>query len=243
MFYLHLVVAGKAVIHANIELRYFSRHRLIDLILVVMEMKPQQTLVEYGRIRADFLYIWSRYPMGNSLFDQLKKSGLVDKGKAQKAKRDQYKNKQQKNKKGSSGQTDEAKLLAEKAHAEKVERDRKLNQERKEAAEKKAVAAQIKQLIETNRVENRDGELIYNFTDGSVVKRLYVSEQVRKQVAAGRLAIARLGEGYELVPLPVAEKIMQRDDQCIILCEQTSEPEPDEDDPYADYHIPDDLMW
>lgn len=181
--------------------------------------------------------------MGNSMFDQLQKSGLVDKGKAQKAKREQYKNKKQKNKKGSAGQTDEAKLLAQKAHAEKVERDRKLNQERKEAEEKKAVAAQIRQLIETNRIENENGELIYNFTDGSLVKRLYVTEKVQKQLAAGRLSIAKLGEGYELVPLPVAEKIMQRDLECIILCEQTSEPEPDEDDPYADYKIPDDLMW
>ena len=181
--------------------------------------------------------------MANSLFDQLKKSGLVDKNKAQQVKHSQYKNNKQKSKKGAAAELDDAKLLAQKAHAEKVERDRQLNQQRKEEAERRAIAAQIKQLIETNRIEDRDGEIVYNFTDANVVKRIHVSEQVHKHLSSGRLAIAKLGERYELVPAPVAEKIKQRDEQCIITSEHSAEPELDEDDPYADYKIPDDLMW
>ena len=181
--------------------------------------------------------------MGNSLFDQLKKSGLVDKSKAQKVKHSQYKNKKQKNKKGAAAEVNEAKLQAQKAQAEKVERDRQLNQQRKDEADRKAIAAQIKQLIETNRIEERDGDVVYNFADANVVKRIYVSELIHKHLTTGRLAIAKLGEGYELVPMPVAKKIKQRDEQSIIMCEQTNEPEPDDDDPYADYKIPDDLMW
>ncbi len=181
--------------------------------------------------------------MGNSLLEQLKKSGLVDNKKAQQVKHSQYKSQKQKAKKGSAQKEDEAKRLAQKAHAEKVERDRRLNQQKKEEAERKAVAAQIKQLIEANRVEERDGDVAYNFTDGTVVRKLHVSEQVRKHLMSGRLAIAKLGERYELVPMPVAEKIKQRDPQSIILPDQGGEPEPDGDDPYADYKIPDDLMW
>jgi uncharacterized protein len=181
--------------------------------------------------------------MGNSLIDQLKKTGLVDKKKANKVKQDQYKNKKQKSKKGAAGQLDEAKLLAQKAQAEKVERDRQINLQNKEAAERKAIAAQIIQLIETNRVEDRDGEIAYNFTDGSVVKRLFVSDAIYKHLMSGKLAIAKLGERYELVPMPVAEKIEQRDANCIIKIENTSETEEDGDDPYADYKIPDDLIW
>lgn len=181
--------------------------------------------------------------MGNSLFDQLKKSGLVDKKKAQQVKNSQYKSKKQKTKKGANPQVDEATLLAQKVQAEKVERDRQLNQHRKEEAEQKAIAAQIKQLIETNRVQDRDGDIAYNFTDANVVKRIHVSEQVHKSLTNGRLAIAKLGVDYEVVPMPVAEKIKLRDQQCIISSKQTTEPEPDEDDPYADYKIPDDLMW
>lgn len=181
--------------------------------------------------------------MGNSLFDQLKKSGLIDEKKAQKAKHSQYKSNKQRNKNGPAVQEGDAKSLAHKAHTEKVERDRQLNQQRKEEVERKAIAAQIKQLIETNRVEDRDGDVAYNFTDMNMVRRIHVSAQVHKHLTSGRLAIARLGEHYELVPLPVAEKIKQRDEQCIIKCDRAAEPAPDEDDPYAAYKIPDDLMW
>ena len=183
--------------------------------------------------------------MGNSLFDQLKKTGLVDKTRAQKVKRDQYKNKKQKAKKGSAEQIDEVKLLAEKTQAEKVERDRQINQKIKDDAERKAIAAQIIQLIETNRVEDRDGEIIYNFTDANLVKRIFVSEHCHKYLMSGNLCIAKLGEGYELVPKAVAEKIKQRDPRCIISNEHNieSDPEQNADDPYADYKIPDDLIW
>ncbi len=181
--------------------------------------------------------------MGNSLFEQLRQTGLVDEKKAKKVKQGQYKNKKQKARKGSPLPLDEAKLLAQKSHAEKVERDRLLNQQKKAASERKTVAAQIKQLIETNRIKEHDGECVYHFTDANVVKRLYVSEQVHKHLTSGRLAIAKLCDAYELVPVPVAEKIKQRDSQCIIVSDSGTEPVQDEDDPYAAYKIPDGLMW
>jgi uncharacterized protein YaiL (DUF2058 family) len=181
--------------------------------------------------------------MGNSLLEQMKKIGLVDKNKVQQVKHKQYKSQKQKTKRGSPEKLGEATLLAQQAHAEKVERDRRLNQQKQEEIERKAIAAQVRQLIETNRVRERDGEIVYNFTDANVVKRLYVSEQVHKHLMSGRLAIARLGEAYELVPMPVAEKIKQRDAQCILQPDHGTEPEQDGDDPYADYKIPDDLMW
>ncbi len=181
--------------------------------------------------------------MANSLFEQLKKTGLVDEKKARKVKQGQYKNKKQKGKKGAPAPLGEATLLARQALAEKAERDRQLNQQRKEAAERKAIAAQIRQLILINRIEHGDGDVAYHFTDATLVKRLHVSPQVHAQLAAGRLAIARLDDGYALVPLAVAEKIRQRDEQCIILCGQRGDSETREDDPYADYKIPDDLMW
>ncbi len=181
--------------------------------------------------------------MGNSLLDQLKKSGLVDKNKVRQVKHGQYKGQKQKTKGSADDKVDEARLLAQKVHTEKVERDRRLNQLKREEAERKAIAAQIKQLIETNRVGGRDGEIAYNFTDANVIKKLYVTDRIHKHLTSGRLAIAKLGDSYELVPMPVAEKIKQRDPQCIILSDHGAEPEADGDDPYADYKIPDDLMW
>ena len=181
--------------------------------------------------------------MTNSLIDQLKKTGLVDKSKAQKVKHGQYKSKKQKTKKGEPAQLDEAKILAQKAQASKVERDRQINQQQQEEAESKAIAAQIIQMIETSRIEDRDGEIVYNFTDANVVKRINVSEEIYKHLMSGRLSIVKLGEGYELVPRPVAEKIKQRDAGCVIDIEHDVELEESKDDPYADYKIPDDLIW
>ena len=181
--------------------------------------------------------------MGNSLFEQLKKTGLVDDKKAKKIKHSQYKSKKQQGKKGAPPETDETALRVQQLQAEKAERDRQLNQLKKQEAERKAIAAQIRQLIETNRVEEGDGDIVFNFTDDNVVKRIYVSEQVHKNLVAGRLAIAKLSEAYALVPAAVADKIKQRDAQCIIQSEPSAESEPGEDDPYADYKIPDDLMW
>ncbi len=46
------------------------------------------------------------------------------------------------------------------------------------------------------------------------------------------------------MPAGVAEKIRQRDESVILLLNTRSAAEQvEEDDPYADFQIPDDLMW
>jgi uncharacterized protein YaiL (DUF2058 family) len=180
--------------------------------------------------------------MGNSLFDQLKKTGLIDKKKAKQATKDKHL--QVKKQKGKQAPpVAESALRAQQAQAEKAARDRELNRQRKKAAEQKAVAAQIKQLVQMNRIEAGDGEIGFNFVDGSKVQRLYVTDNLQDQLALGRLAIVKLEESYHLVPAGVAEKIKQRDPSYILLCNVTPSTESDADDPYADYQVPDDLMW
>ncbi len=181
--------------------------------------------------------------MGNSLLDQLKKSGLVDDKQVKKAKKAKHDvNKQQRQSKTKT--PDQDKLQAQKAQAEKVARDRELNRQQKEAADRKAIAAQIKQLIEMNRIEERDGEIAYNFSDGKKVQRIYVTEKLQQQLGSGWLAIVKLGEGYELVPAAVADKIRIRDETSVVVCNAAQRSDDkEEDNPYADYHVPDDLMW
>lgn len=181
--------------------------------------------------------------MGNSLFDQLKKVGLVDENKAKQAKTEKYKDRKQQTK-GKTDQVDELKRAAQKAQEAEAERNRELNRKRQEEAERKAIAAQIKQIIESSRVAERDGEIAYHFTHGSKVKHIYVSEQIHKQLTAGDLAIATLNGRYEVVPKVTAEKIIQRDPRRIVARVEASKSEAsDENDPYAAYKIPDDLMW
>ena len=180
----------------------------------------------------------------SSLQDQLLKAGLVDAKKAKQVKKDKRKSQKQQHK-SKEVAVDETKAAAAQARAEKAEKDRKLNEERKLEAERKAIAAQIKQLIEVNRQaksERGQEESAYNFTDGKQIKKIFVSAPVQEQLSKGRLAIVKLGEGYELVPAAVADKIRQRDEACVVS-QQAASQDVDEDDPYADYEIPDDLMW
>ena len=176
-----------------------------------------------------------------SLQDQLLKAGLIDDKKANKIKKNKHKQTKQKQK-NKIETTDEAKLAAQQTQAGKAQRDRQLNQQRKAEAERKAIAAQVRQLVEMNRQPRDEGDITYSFTDGTLVKRIPVSEIQLKQLSNGRLCIIKLDGQYELIPTLVAEKIQLRDESTQILSNQSTET-PDEDDPYADFQVPDGLMW
>lgn len=178
-----------------------------------------------------------------SLQDQLLKSGLVTTAQAKTAKSDKRKQTQQQ-RKNNVTVVDEAKELVQKAQAEKAERDRELNQLKKQQEEQKQLLAQVKQLIELNKQPKDPDGLEYHFNVNNKVKTLYVSETMREQIIRGRLAIVKLGESYEVVSSDVAKKISLRDAASVIVNNEPGSGAVDnKDDPYADYQIPDDLMW
>jgi len=177
-----------------------------------------------------------------SLQEQLLKSGLVSSAQAKSVKSDKRKQTQQQRKNGVAV-VDEAKELAQKAQAEKIERDRELNQLRQQQEEQKQLAAQVKQIIELNRLPKDAEGLAYHFTDDKKVKRLYVSEAMRDQIAEGRLAIVKLGQQYEVVSAETAKKIQQRDAAFVIVFNESNKTTDVVDDAYAEYQVPDDLMW
>lgn len=179
-----------------------------------------------------------------SLQDQLLKAGLIDTKKAKQANKEKRKETNVA-RRSAEPVVDEIKQSAEQARLEKAERDRELNRQREEALQQKAIAAQIKQLIENHR-QPKDagkGDVEYNFTDGKLIKKIRVSSLVQEQIVRGVLAVVKLGEGYELVPRIVADKIAQRDEKAVIVANTKVQNQTDEDDPYKDYVIPDDLMW
>ncbi len=178
-----------------------------------------------------------------SLQDQLLKSGLVSSAQAKSAKSDKRKQTQQQ-RKNKVTVVDETKELVQKAQAEKAERDRELNQLIKQQEEQKQLAAQIKQLIELNKQPKDPDGLAYHFNDNNKIKTLYVSEAMREQIIRGRLAIVKLGESYEVVSSEIAKKISLRDAASVIVHNETCVSATDtNDDPYADYQVPDDLIW
>jgi uncharacterized protein YaiL (DUF2058 family) len=175
-----------------------------------------------------------------SLQDQLLNAGVIDKKKAKQIQKD--KRKQAKQTPKGSEQIDSSKHRAQQALAERSQHDRDINQQRQKEVDKKAIFAQIIQLIKLNKVDRKKGDIAYQFSDGKKIKKLYVTSILQNQLVRGQIVIVKLAESYELVPTAVAEKIKQRDDSVIVLWNSKDTTQLD-DDPYADYQIPDDLMW
>lgn len=175
-----------------------------------------------------------------TLQEQLLKAGLVSSKKMDKVQRTAKK---------SRVQAREAREAVEENKKAQLERDKQLSEQQKQAALSKEYKAQVKQLIEMNRVDISKGDIGFNFTDGNLIKKIFVDKITQAQLISGRLAIARLvvessGESqYAIIPASVADKIAQRDANSIVLNSALSQEEQDEEDPYADFKVPDDLMW
>jgi uncharacterized protein YaiL (DUF2058 family) len=182
--------------------------------------------------------------MAGSLQDQLLKAGLTNKKKAKQAERQKKQTAKQVRK--GEDVVDEAKAAAEASRVAKLNKDKELNLEQSEKAKTKAISAQIKQLIESHALDLSGFELDYNFTDGKKVKKIYVNDLIKHQLSRGMLAISKLGITYFVIPAVIADKIRERNEQYIVAQVDVSELDKQaapEEDPYADYQIPDDLMW
>jgi hypothetical protein len=174
----------------------------------------------------------------NQLQAQLLKAGLVKTDQIRKAaqqKRDVARR---------SPAPDPAAEQLRQAQQRKADSDRTHNRQQQEQRERKAQAAQIRQLIESQRLDRSGGEAAYQFVEAGKIRKIYLHEAQRVQVVKGTLAVVRLGRNFELVPPATARKIAERDAAVVLVL--NTEPGPDAgpaSDPYADFPVPDDLMW
>jgi uncharacterized protein YaiL (DUF2058 family) len=176
-----------------------------------------------------------------SLQDQFLKAGLVDKNKVKLVNQDKSKQKKVERRTGEVT-VDEARIAALDMQRKNAERARELNAQRDAAAAQKAIVAQIAQMVKQNKQSKGNGDIAYNFTHDNKIDRIYVSAAVQSHLMAGRLVIVRLNGATELVPKVIADKIAERDASIVVRVKKSGN-EVDEDDPYAAFQIPDDLMW
>ncbi len=178
--------------------------------------------------------------MANSLQQQLMKAGLADKKAARRAKQQK---REDANRARREGGDEDAAERARRQRQEQAERDRQLEVQRQAEREEREKQAQLRQLIEAHRLPREQGEVGFRFVQERKVKTIYVTAAQQAQLANGRLALVAQGEGYELVPAEVVDKIRERDEGVVLVCNTPSAKKQDEDDPYAGYEVPDDLMW
>lgn len=176
--------------------------------------------------------------MGKSLADQLMGAGLVDSKKAKKLQREKRKEKKQ----APAQQDSQARQQAQRAA--QAEKDRELNRQRREAEAAREKAAQVQQLLDTHRVP-ADGEVRFQFADprNGRIKQLYVSRKTQDRLASGQLVICAEKNGYCIVPADTGQRVEERQPDAIVFRVDPAQQQADEDDPYKDFPIPDDLDW
>jgi Uncharacterized protein conserved in bacteria len=181
--------------------------------------------------------------MAGSLQDQLLNAGLANKKQAKQAK--DLKRKQSKQKRSGQAGADEARQrreAVEAARLEKIERDRELNRQRQQEQAQRAAQAEVRQLIESHRLPlPHDAELRYHFVHGTIIRHLYLEQKQIDQLARGQLRIAVLDHRYHLIPAEIAARIEAR--MPGVVLPRPADDTLDADDPYADYVVPDDLIW
>ena len=180
--------------------------------------------------------------MSMSLRDQLLKAGLINKKQANEAERQQQRQERQSPPKHRHAIAAERAPVPQGAQGAKAARDQALNRQQHEKSEKKARLAQIKQLIEQNRLPTIEGEESYNFVDGSKIRRIAVNASIRDRLSRGEIAIVRHAGRYDLVPAAIATRISERDEHAVITSDLGKE-SAHSDEAYPGFSVPDDLIW
>lgn len=178
--------------------------------------------------------------MAKSLQEQLKQAGLASQKQMVKARK--AKNTKEKMQRKGVDVVDEAAELVKQRDAEKLERDKALNDEKNQLAQQKAIQAQIQQIVQLNTIEER-GDSEYRFEQKGLIKTLMLNDEHRKAIVRGALAVVGQNDDLFIVPSAAAQKIAERDASWVIVMNQRDEQDSIDDDEYAGYDVPDDLMW
>lgn len=173
-----------------------------------------------------------------SLREQLLAAGL---GTKKQAKQAEHQERQHRHKDKGAIEA-EKRRAAQQAQAAKAARDQELNRQRQIAAERKERAAQIKQLIEQHRLPKLETDDYFNFIHRQKVRRISVDEGLRARILSGDVVLVRCEGKYDMVSADIAAKIRERDERAIVTLPK-DEQKPDDNDPYKDFVVPDDLKW
>ena len=187
----------------------------------------------------------------NALQAQLLKAGLVKKSQVSQVANQQAKARTDKHDPKAAAiaaEAEKARIEAEKARLEKVERDRQIAAERNAQRRAAELRAQARQIISDKKLVAK-GEAEYRFEHAGAIRTLLMSEALRKQVIDGAVVVVVDGQGYSLLPRPAALQVRERDADAIALDNagrdyvEPSTGNAEDDAYYAQFQVPDDLMW
>lgn len=179
----------------------------------------------------------------SSLQDQLMKSGLINKQKAKQAQTEKRRKAKQKKKKGKVEISDVQISINEQKEQQK-QQDLDSNKKTQEELDLRAAHGKLIQMIAQHCEKNYQGEIDYHFTYDNKVKRIAVNDNTQQGLTNGSLAICVLNEEFYLINKEAATKLSEIDASVLVsLHEKVTISASEEQDPYAEFAIPDDLMW
>lgn len=183
---------------------------------------------------------------GLSLREQLLQAGLVSEKQVKQAeqsqKRQNFTDRKQVSKKDRDFREQQRQIELQKQAEIKAAKDAALNKKREEKAQAKARWAEIRQLVEQNRIAKPESDDYFNFVINGKVGRVAVDGPLRERIVRGEIAIIRCDGHYELVPHAIGERIREREPRAVVDTAAKPEAAP-VDDAYKDFVVPDDLIW
>jgi uncharacterized protein YaiL (DUF2058 family) len=185
--------------------------------------------------------------MSLSLREQLLQAGLVGSKQVKQAdqqKKQQVRQQQKQQPRPQPPAPNAQHLAQQQAQAAKIARDKELNRQRQEQRERQAKLAEIRQIVDQNRIPRIESDDYFNFVHKNKVHRIAVDPALRERITTGQVVIVRYGKFYAPVLPDIAERVRERDaDSVVDLNAQLTSEAPAEDDPYKDFVVPDDLKW
>jgi len=182
--------------------------------------------------------------MGDSLRDQLLKSGIVKQvreeqrtassGKGRKPQAD-GRAKQQRHK--GSDEIDLARAYAMRAQTEATERKRAEQDAAERARIKRERRAQVQKLLAGKALNKADAEQARHFEYGGKIRRIYVDAAQLAALNAGELGVVQQAGRYFLVTRELVEEIAGIEPEAVALRVEPGSTGVDDDG------VPDDLVW
>jgi len=111
----------------------------------------------------------------------------------------------------------------------------------------KALRTEIKQLLKANKLNDKAGEIPYNYVIAGQVKRFYINDKQQTELKAGKLVIVNWNTISYLISTE-AEIELRKIHPTIEVASVENQPAEsietkDLADPYSDFEVPDDLTW
>ncbi|MNV38012.1 hypothetical protein D3C71_1295480 [compost metagenome] len=113
----------------------------------------------------------------------------------------------------------------------------------------RAQAGADAQGLVTTAIVGRDAVALFGGAKPLLGDWQRAAKALRKQLAAGALVVVRHGDGFELLARVAAEQVRSRAAELIVLDHGQSDDTPistgnaEDDAYYAQFQVPDDLMW